>query len=46
MDRAYKVTLKYGLDLQLIYNNQNPQFFMDHGIGIGFAQVFMHDIKI
>jgi hypothetical protein len=46
MDRACKVALKYGLDLQLIYDNQNPQFFVDHGIGIGFAQVFVRDIKI
>ncbi|KAJ5301622.1 hypothetical protein N7508_006485 [Penicillium antarcticum] len=41
---ARDVALANGLDLQLIYEDQNPSFFIDKGIVVGIARQFVRDI--
>ena len=43
--KVYQMTLAEGLDLELIYEEQNAQFYIDKGIKIGIAQRFVRDIK-
>jgi hypothetical protein len=43
--KVYQLTLAEGLDLELIYEEQNAQFYIDKGIKIGIAQRFVRDIK-
>lgn len=41
---ACDVALANGLDLQLMYEDQNPSFFIDKGIVVGIARQFVRDI--
>lgn len=43
--KVYHITLDEGLDLELIYEEQNAQFYIDKGIKSGIAQRFVRDIK-
>ena len=43
--KAYNITLAEGLDLELVYEEQNAQFYIDKGIKSGIAQRFVCDIK-
>lgn len=36
--RVYNITLAEGLDLELVYEEQNAQFYIDKGIKSGIAQ--------
>ncbi|KAJ5261107.1 hypothetical protein N7478_011702 [Penicillium angulare] len=38
------IALANGLDLQLIYQDQDPSFFVDQGILVGIARQFVRDI--
>lgn len=39
------ITLDEGLDLELVYEAQDPVFYIDKGIKIGVARRFVRDIK-
>jgi hypothetical protein len=39
------LTLDEGLDLELIYEEQNAQFYINKGIKSGITQRFVRDIK-
>ena len=41
---ARDIALANGLDLQLIYEDQDPSFFIDKGIVVGIARQFVRDI--
>jgi hypothetical protein len=43
--KVYHITLDEGLDLELIYEGQNAQFYIDKSIKSGIAQRFVRDIK-
>ena len=43
--KVYQITLAEGLDLELIYKEQNAQFYINKGIKIRITQRFVHDIK-
>ncbi|CAG8947723.1 unnamed protein product [Penicillium salamii] len=42
--QACNVALANGLDLTLIYEDQDPSFFIDKGIVVGIARQFVRDI--
>lgn len=42
--QARDVALANGLDLQLIYEDQDPAFFVGQGIMVGIARQFVRDI--
>ncbi|CAG8292976.1 unnamed protein product [Penicillium salamii] len=42
--QACNVALANGLDLRLIYKDQDPSFFIDKGIVVGIARQFVRDI--
>ncbi|KAJ5155714.1 hypothetical protein N7492_008517 [Penicillium capsulatum] len=42
--QACEVALAYGLDLELIHEDQDPSFFADKGIMVGIARRFVRDI--
>jgi hypothetical protein len=39
------MALQYGLDLQQLHNDQDPDFFISRGIKIGGARRFIRDIE-
>jgi hypothetical protein len=43
--KAYDVAMKHGLDLQQIYEDQDPSFFTSNGVMMGIARRFVSDIK-
>ena len=43
--KAYDVAMKHGLDLQQIYEDQDPSFFTTNGVMMGIARRFVSDIK-
>ena len=43
--KVYQITLAKGLDLELIYKEQNAQLYINKGIKIRIAQRFVRDIK-
>lgn len=43
--KAYNITLAKGLDLELVYKEQNAQFYINKGIKSGIAQRFVCNIK-
>ena len=43
--KAYDIAMKHGLDLQQIYEDQNPSFFTTNGVMTGIARRFVSDIK-
>jgi hypothetical protein len=38
------MALANGLDLKLVYEDQDPSFFIDKGIMVGIARQFVRDI--
>jgi hypothetical protein len=44
-EKAYDVAMKHGLDLQQIYDDQDPSFFTTKGVMLGTARRFVSDIK-
>ncbi|KAJ6025020.1 hypothetical protein N7540_005817 [Penicillium herquei] len=42
--QACDIALANGFDLQLIYQDQDPSFFVDQGILVGIARQFIRDI--
>ncbi|OJD20431.1 hypothetical protein ACJ73_08236, partial [Blastomyces percursus] len=42
--KARDVALANGLDLEQVYNDQDPEFFIKNGIKIGIARCFVSDI--
>ncbi|KAF7588282.1 hypothetical protein BBP40_005936 [Aspergillus hancockii] len=42
--KACDVALENGLDLEQVYNDQDPDFFIKNGIKIGIARRFVSDI--
>ena len=43
--KACDATLAECLDLELVYKNRNPAFYMEMGVKSGVAQRFIRDIK-
>lgn len=43
--QAYNVTLLDGFDLEYIYKDQNPEFFVGKGIKPGIARTFVENIR-
>jgi hypothetical protein len=47
--KACEVTLEYRYDLELVYQDPNPDFFInlfiERGVKIGIAKRFISDIK-
>lgn len=43
--KAYEVTLQDGLDLEQVYEDQDPGFFIQSGIKRGVARRFVSDIE-
>ena len=43
--QACEVALAYGLDLELIHEDQDPSSFGDKGIMVGIARRFVRDIS-
>jgi hypothetical protein len=43
--KAYDVAMKHTLDLQQIYEDQDPSFFITKGVMLGTARRFVSDIK-
>lgn len=43
--QAYDVTLSDGFDLELIYKDQNPEFFIGKGIKPGIARSFVGNVR-
>lgn len=39
------VMLENGLDLEQVYKDQNPEFFINNGIKMGIARRFVEDIR-
>jgi hypothetical protein len=39
------MALEYGLDLQQLHDDQDPDFFISRGIKIGVARRFVRDIE-
>ncbi|CAI7580189.1 unnamed protein product [Penicillium pancosmium] len=46
IDKARDVTLENCLDLTQIYVDQDPGFFVKHGVKVGAARRFVHDIGV
>lgn len=42
--QVYDVMLENGLDLEQVYKDQDPNFFIEKGIKIGIARRFVEDI--
>ncbi|KAJ5365325.1 hypothetical protein N7517_008211 [Penicillium concentricum] len=42
--QACDIALANGFDLQLIYEDQDPSFFIDQGIMVGIARQFVRDV--
>jgi hypothetical protein len=42
--QACDIALANGFDLQLIYKDQDPSFFIDQGIMVGIARQFVRDV--
>lgn len=42
--KARDVALTNGLDLKQIHEDRDPEFFIKHGVKVGVAQRFVHDI--
>ena len=43
--QAYNVMLEDGLDLEQVYKDQDPEFFISKGINRGIARRFVEDIR-
>jgi hypothetical protein len=43
--KAYDVAIKHALDLQQIYEDQDPSFFTTNGVMLGISRRFVRDIK-
>ncbi|UPK95284.1 hypothetical protein LCI18_006219 [Fusarium solani-melongenae] len=43
---ARDLTLDKGLDLELIYSDQDAQFYIDHGIMEGVVRRWVQDVKL
>ena len=43
--KACNVTLAEGLDLELVYEDQNAEFYIKKGVKSGVARRFVRDIK-
>jgi hypothetical protein len=43
--KACDVALAYGLDLEQVNGDQDPDFFIRHGVIIGTARRFVSDIR-
>jgi hypothetical protein len=43
--RACDVALEDGLDLEQVYEDQDPEFFIKHGVKRGIARRFVNDIE-
>jgi hypothetical protein len=43
--KAYEVALRYGLDLEQVYADQDPGLFIKEDVVYGVARCFVHDIK-
>ena len=43
--KAYDVAMKHALDLQQIYEDQDPSFFTTNGVMLGISRRFVRDIK-
>ncbi len=43
--KAYEVALRYGLDLEQVYADQDPRLFVKEDVVYGVARRFVHDIK-
>ena len=43
--RARDITLKDDLDLEQVYEDQDPEFFINHGVKKGIARRFVSDIE-
>jgi hypothetical protein len=43
--KACELTLAKGLDLELVYEDQNAEFYIKKGVKSGVAQRFVCDIK-
>jgi hypothetical protein len=43
--KACEVTLAHHLDLELALEDQDPNFFIEHGVKRGTARRFVHDIR-
>ncbi|KAJ5194381.1 hypothetical protein N7491_001719 [Penicillium cf. griseofulvum] len=41
---VYNVMLENGLDLEQVYKDQDPKFFIEKGVKIGIARHFVEDI--
>ncbi|KAJ5998521.1 hypothetical protein N7451_006331 [Penicillium sp. IBT 35674x] len=46
INKARDVTLENCLDLMQIYEDQDPDFFVKHGVKLGAARRFVHDIGL
>lgn len=46
INKARDVTLENCLDLMQIYEDQDPGFFVKHGVKVGAARRFVHDIGL
>jgi hypothetical protein len=44
--KACEVALENGLDLEQVYKDQDPDFFIKRGVKIGIARHFVDDISI
>jgi hypothetical protein len=44
--KACNVALENGLDLVQVYKDQDPDFFIKHGVKIGIARHFVDDISV
>ncbi|KAM0267961.1 hypothetical protein ACHAQH_010065 [Verticillium albo-atrum] len=42
---AREVTLDHGLDLELVHEKRDQQFYIEHGVLLGVAERFIRDIK-
>lgn len=43
--KAYKLVLTDGFDLEQIHEDQNPSFFIDNSVKTGVARRFIRDIE-
>jgi hypothetical protein len=43
--KACDVAMAHGLDLEQIYKDQDPSFFITNGVMLGIARRFVSDIK-
>lgn len=44
--RACDIALADGLDLERVYEDRDPEFFIKHGVKRGIARRFVGDIEV